>query len=76
MIESRSALFAIGSFSFWMLVVLRNRSSRDLLRLAQEAPSDALGDAGRGSLHGIPSEVCVAGGGLNLGVPQELADHG
>ena len=38
--------------------------------------SDPAGDAVRSRLDRIVSQVGVAGGGLNLGVTQELADHG
>ena len=46
-------------------------------RLAlHEVPTDAVGDAGCGVLHGVPGQVGVPGRGLNLRVPQELAYHG
>ena len=50
--------------------------SRVLTVLAQQVPADALRDAGCRGLHGIASQVGVPGRGLNLGVPEELADHG
>ena len=42
----------------------------------QEVPADALGDARRGGLHRVPRQMSVAGGGLYLGVPEKLPDHG
>ena len=42
----------------------------------QEVPADALGDARRGGLHRVPCQMSVAGGGLYLGVPEKLPDHG
>ena len=34
------------------------------------------GDLGRGLFHGLSHQVGIAGGGLNLGMPQQAPDHG
>ena len=40
-----------------------------------EIPVDAVSDAGGGGPDGVAGEVGVAGGRLDLCVPQELSDH-
>ena len=44
-------------------------------RAVREVSTDTLRDPGRGGLHGVAGEVSVAGRGLNLSMPQELAYH-
>ena len=42
-------------------------TARSSTALRGETSADALGDAGRGILHGVPRQVSVAGRSLNLG---------